>query len=82
MKPLRLGLAIGVTWGLVMFVVTLISVGTGYATVFLKVIQSIYLGYDVTVSGSIIGLIYGFIDGWIAGLLIGWFYNLFGGKES
>lgn len=81
-RSLRLGLALGVTWALAMFITTLISLGTGYAQLFLDVMQSIYPGFSISVTGSIIGLIYGFIDGWVAGIVIGWLYNLFGSKEN
>ncbi len=80
-RPVRLGLALGVTWGLSLFIITLLAVGIGYGILFLEVVGSVYPGFHISVLGSIIGLIYGLIDGWIAGLVIGWFYNLFCGKE-
>jgi len=59
------GIAAGIVCGVSIFVVTLISVYTGYATPLLNMISSIYPGYSISAVGSIIGLIYGFLDGFI-----------------
>jgi hypothetical protein len=71
----RLGLAGGILWGLCMFVMTLVSVPTGYAADFLKMIGSVYLGYHVSLAGSIVGLIYGFLDGFIGLYVLAWLYT-------
>jgi len=79
MKAVSLGLAGGVVWGVMMFITTLISVGTGYAGAFLAVMASIYPGFAITVPGAFVGLAYGFVDGFIGLLVLGWLYNLFSG---
>lgn len=71
----NLGLAIGIIWGAVLLIATLISVPTGYAAAFLGAIGSIYPGYSITYLGAIIGLVYGFVDGFIGGFLVAWIYN-------
>lgn len=71
----KLGLAGGIIWGVVLFLITLISVCTGYATEFLNLIISIYPGFSITYAGSLVGLVYGFVDGFIALFLLGWIYN-------
>ncbi len=70
-----LGLAGGVLWGVVMFIMTWLSMFTGYASMWLAMMMDVYPGYDVSVVGSFIGLIYGFIDGFVGLFLIGWLYN-------
>jgi hypothetical protein len=70
------GLAGGILWGLAIFVLTLISVWTGYANDLLTMVMGIYLGYEITILGAFIGLIYGFIDGFIGFAIFAWFYNL------
>ena len=40
LNPKNFGLAAGILWGCVMLVMTLISVGTGYAVGFLNIIAS------------------------------------------
>ena len=68
----NLGIAGGILWGLTIFVLTLLSVFTGYASQYLNVIRDIYFWYDITIAGSFIGLLHGFICGFIALYLIAW----------
>jgi len=77
-----LALSCGILWALCLFLVTLISLGTGYADALLEVVASIYPGYSVSALGLILGLIYAFVDGAIAALIFGWVYNLFVGKQA
>jgi hypothetical protein len=77
LRPLALGLAIGVFWGVMMFLMTWVSYYTGYAELFLKAFTQIYPGYTVTPAGSALVLVYGFIDGFVFGAGIGWLYNRF-----
>ena len=69
------GLAAGILWGLVMLILTLISVSSGYATNFLNIIAGIYPGYEITYAGSLIGFAYGFVDAFVGGYLLIWLYN-------
>jgi hypothetical protein len=76
LKPLALGIALGVVWGGTLCITTLLSVSTGYGKVFLETLpQSLYPGYSISLLGSFLGLIYGFLDGLVCGLLAGWIYN-------
>ena len=69
------GLAGGILWGLSMFVITLVAVGTGYGSTFLNLVANIYPGYSISLLGSVIGLIYGFIDAFIGLYIFAWLYN-------
>lgn len=76
LRPLALGIALGVVWGGSLFITTWISYYTGYGRLFLEVLaQSIYPGYRISPAGSFLGLIYGFLDGMISAALIAWIYN-------
>lgn len=76
LRPVALGVALGVVWGGSLFITTWVSYYTGYGKLFLEVLaQSIYPGYAISPIGSFLGLIYGFIDGLISATLIGWIYN-------
>lgn len=77
-----LALSCGILWALCLFLVTLVSLATGYADALLEVVASIYPGYSVSALGLILGLIYAFVDGAIAALIFGWVYNLFVGKQA
>ena len=72
-----LGFAAGIIWGLAVFLMTLISLGSGYADKALKGVASIYPGYSVSVTGAFIGLVYGFVDGFVTALIFGLIYNAF-----
>lgn len=75
-QPFALGVALGVVWGVSVFITTWVSYFTGYAKLFLDVMAgSIYPGYSVTPAGSFLGLIFGFVDGLIGGAVLGWIYN-------
>ncbi len=71
-------IASGLTWGLWLFVLTIISTATGYAAAILAPLSSIYIGYTVSYVGSIIGLIWGFIDAGIGMYILAWIYNKLG----
>jgi hypothetical protein len=71
----KLGLATGILWGLLLFVMTLVSLPTGYGAEFLKVMESLYPGYHVSIIGSVVGLVYGFFDGYIGLYLVAWLYS-------
>jgi len=76
LKPLSLGISIGIVWGCALFITTWLGYFTGYGELFLKTLaQSIYPGYTISPVGSFLGLFYGFLDGLISGWLIGTIYN-------
>ena len=77
LSPAALGLAFGVSWGGVVFIIGLLSYYFSYGTAFVTSMGIMYIGYEPSVLGSIIGGLMGFIDAVIAGALIAWLYNLF-----
>ncbi len=70
-----LGLTGGILWGVSMLTLTLIAYYSGYGADVMKIMTSIYPGYDLSLKGSILGMIYGFIDGFIGCYVFGWLYN-------
>jgi hypothetical protein len=79
-----LGLTLGISAGLVMFIATnwLVLKGGhigpgGQHTVgpHLQLLSQFFIGYRVSFLGSIMGFFYGFAFGTIFGTLIGWIYN-------
>ena len=65
----------GIIWGGTLFLTTLVSTQTGYASKFLLAIGSIYPGYSITILGSFIGLVYGFLDMYVGMYIIAWVYS-------
>jgi len=74
-QPLPLGIAIGVLWAVyVLFVGIVAMFGWGVALV--DALSSLYIGYEASIIGAIVGAIWAFVDGFIAGVVIAWIYNL------
>ena len=76
----NLGMAMGLTWGLMMFVVSFLTMLFGIGSPFVDIFSSVYWGFDSTVIGAVLGFIWGFIYGYITGVLIASFYNYFACK--
>lgn len=69
------GLALGTLWGLAMFVIGLFATYCNYGLAFVKSMGSVYLGFEPTLWGAFLGLIWGFVDFFLFGFLIALFYN-------
>jgi len=76
LKVLALGLALGIVWGVGIFLITLLTVLKG-GGMHLALLSAVYFGYKVSWLGSIIGLCWGFVNGLVVGIVVAWIYNLF-----
>ncbi len=74
-----LGIAIGILFGLGLFAATVILIIKGSETIgpSLALLNQYFIGYSVSLQGSVIGLVYGFISGFIIGWLVAFLRNLF-----
>jgi hypothetical protein len=72
-----LGIVLGIISALGIFCATNWLVAKGGAVVgpHLSLLGQFFIGYSVTFSGSLIGVLYCFIIGYLSGRLIGWIYN-------
>ncbi len=79
-----LGLVLGLLLGAAIFIATIWLVlkgphisKTGEVILgpHLSLLKQFFIGYSVSIPGSIIGFLYGFAVGTICGSLIGWIYN-------
>ena len=77
LNPKSLGLAGGVMWGASVFIITLFSVYTGYATDLINTVTSVLPGYSISFGGAILGGFYGFVDAGIGCYILAWLYNWF-----
>ena len=77
LNPNALGLAFGVVMAISMLLLSLMTVWLSWGGIILSHINLIYLGYDATIYGSVIGALWGFVDGFICGYLVAWLYNKF-----
>ena len=71
-------LSASILWGTALFVVISSNmIFPGFAVDFLRIVSSIYPGYQhgTGVSSIIIGSLYGVVDAGIAGAIFAWLYN-------
>lgn len=76
------GLSCGILWGATVFLATLAVVirgGTGELT---GKLARYYIGYQTTIPGAFIGLVYAFIHAFIFGLIFVAIYNAIAGKQD
>lgn len=70
-----LGIAAGITWALGVILIGLMSTYFGLATNWVDLLKSIYVGFDSTLLGTLIGGLWALIDGFICGALVALIYN-------
>ena len=71
-------LACGLIWGIGLFLMTwwiIVFQGQAPPDAAPPFIGLVYRGYDFTIGGSIIGLLWGLVDGAIGGAIFAWLYN-------
>ena len=78
------GIAVGLLFGSVLFLVTIVLVMRGGPTVgpHLGMLWVFLPGYRVTVGGAFIGFAYAFVIGYAVGRLIGSVYNALARSET
>ena len=67
-------------WGVGIFLLTWWLIAWGGATGEPTFLGRIYIGYEISPLGSVIGLIWGLIDALIAGAIFAWLYNFAAAK--
>ncbi len=75
-------LTCGITWGFGLLLITWWIIAVGGATGESTFIGRVYLGYQISPLGSIIGFVWAFIDGLIAGAIFAWLYNRIASRTS
>ncbi len=77
-------LTFAILWAAGVFIIGIANlISSGYGTMFLQLMASIYPGYDAnsTIGSVIVGTLYALLDGAISGLVFAWLYNLFVGNK-
>jgi hypothetical protein len=75
-------LTCGILWGLGIFFFTLWIILFDGSTGEVTIIGRIYRGYNISIVGSLFGLLWGFFDGLVGGAIFAWLYNLLGGRRA
>ncbi len=71
-----LAMAFGGTWGLGIFLLGIFNIYGDWGGSLLDVLSSLYIGFDYSIKGAFVGLLWGLAQGSICGALIAFFYNL------
>ncbi|MDA1101961.1 MAG: bacteriophage holin [Proteobacteria bacterium] len=79
---ISLGLAIGVTWGFLVFILGIMATFFGWGAPLALILSSVYVGFTPTVAGTMAGAVWGFAAGFISGIMIAWLYNRFLGMRT
>lgn len=77
LKPVALGLAVAVLSALSFLFVVFIALFFGIGFPWLDIIASVYVGFNLSFLGIVIGLVWAIVDGFIAGTVLAGLYNVF-----
>ena len=77
LQVLPFGLALGIIWGVSMFLIGLSTWLFAWGGEWQTLMASVYMGYTPSLLGSLIGGVWGFLDAFIGGIIFAWLYNLF-----
>ncbi|MDC0390748.1 bacteriophage holin [Candidatus Thioglobus sp.] len=71
-----LAISLGVLWSLAILSLSIIAImSENYLHNVVEFFSSIYLGYSLSFTGILIGMVWAFIDAAIGGWLLAWLYN-------
>jgi hypothetical protein len=71
-----LAISLGVLWSLAILSLSIIAMmSENYLHNVVEFFSSIYLGYSLSFTGILIGMVWAFIDAAIGGWLLAWLYN-------
>lgn len=76
-----LGLALGILWGLGAFFLAIAAtvIPGQWGDLVVGLLGNVYVGYDASVVGALLGALWGLADGFVGGVLLAWLYNALAG---
>lgn len=72
---LSLGVALGITNALIVFLLGITTAVAGWGILVVQVLSTLYIGYEPTVFGAIAGSVWAFVDAFVIGVWFAWIYN-------
>lgn len=75
-------LTCGLVWGLGLFFLTWWVILFDGATGEVTFLGRLYRGFNISPTGSLLGLVWAFFDGLVGGAVFAWLYNLLRPKEK
>ncbi len=73
-------LACGLTWGVFVFMLALLTMFWGWGGAFIDLLGSFYIGVKGTWPGAFMGFVWAFVDGFIGAMIFVLLYNFFAKK--
>ncbi|MBT5237467.1 bacteriophage holin [Candidatus Peregrinibacteria bacterium] len=69
-----LGLSCGIIWALALLILGITAMN-GFGSEFVSLLGSMYVGYEATLLGAVVGGIWGFADAFVGGWVLAVLYN-------
>lgn len=79
LKPCSLGAAFAVLWALSLLFLSFLGLVCGVGIPILGILASLYIGFNLTSLGILIGVCWALVDGFVGGVILAWLYNCFAG---
>jgi hypothetical protein len=79
LKPCSLGAAFAIVSVLFLLFLSFLGLVCGVGIPVLGILASLYVGFNLTVVGIIIGVCWALVVGFIEGVILAWLYNFFAG---
>ncbi len=73
-------LACSIIWGAGLFFITMWIILFDGSSGDPTLIGQVYRGFNISVPGAFIGLVWGLVDGFVGGLIFAWLYNRLSGN--
>ncbi len=71
----KFGIAFGIAWSLFLIIITILNYFLNIGLPLVKLIASLYKGYEASLPGVLIGTLWAFVSGYLWGLIIAYTYN-------
>ena len=83
MKKLNItafALACGITWGIGVFILSLVAMWSGLGAKFMVILQDMYIGAGMSFTGAFVGMVWAFADAFVGAAVFAFLYNYFVSK--
>jgi len=75
LNAIKFGLTLGIVWSGAVLCLALMGSFLGWGAGLVKAIGTLYLGYGMTPSGVLIGMLWAFVDVGVGGWIVAVIYN-------
>jgi hypothetical protein len=72
-----LALSVGLVWAAGLLILSLMAKFLNWGLAVTGPIESVYIGYELSLIGIVVGVAWAFLDGFVGGAVVAWVYNKF-----